>query len=199
MYFPVFVPGANLSMGDMHFSQGDGEVSFCGAIEMSGFLDLKCTVIKGGMQMLPVVGPTPLHVQPIFEIGPLEPRFSEWLVFEGISVDEKGVQHYLDATIAYKKAVLQCIKYLSQFGYSEEQIYLLLSCCPCEGRISGIVDVPNAVCTLAIPLAIFDRDVRPPNTLEALASGVRVVHVEKNVCISELGGAVPLDPRLEET
>jgi hypothetical protein len=24
------------------------------------------------------------------------------------------------------------------------QVYLLLSCCPCEGRISGIVDVPNA-------------------------------------------------------
>ena len=97
----------------------------------------------------------------------------------------------------YKKAVLQCIKYLSQFGYSEEQIYLLLSCCPCEGRISGIVDVPNAVCTLAIPLAIFDRDVRPPKTLAALAAGVRVV--EKDVCISELGGAVPFDPRLEES
>ena len=112
-------------------------------------------------------------------------------------MDEKGVQHYLDATIAYKKAVLQCIKYLSQFGYSEEQIYLLLSCCPCEGRISGIVDVPNAVCTLAIPLAIFDRDVRPPKTLMALAAGVRVV--EKDVCISELGGAVPFDPRLEES
>jgi acetamidase/formamidase len=32
VYFPVFVEGANLSMGDMHFSQGDGEVSFCGAI-----------------------------------------------------------------------------------------------------------------------------------------------------------------------
>ena len=44
VYLPVFVPGANLSMGDMHFSQGDGEVSFCGAIEMRGWLDLKCTV-----------------------------------------------------------------------------------------------------------------------------------------------------------
>ena len=47
VYFPVFVPGALLSMGDMHMSQGDGEVSFCGAIEMAGFLDLRCTVIKG--------------------------------------------------------------------------------------------------------------------------------------------------------
>ncbi|AQK52338.1 Acetamidase/Formamidase family protein [Zea mays] len=41
VYLPVFVEGANLSTGDMHFSQGDGEVSFCGAIEMSGFLELK--------------------------------------------------------------------------------------------------------------------------------------------------------------
>ena len=122
VYFPVFVDGANLSMGDMHFSQGDGEVSFCGAIEMSGFLDLKCSIIKGGMKMLPVVGPSPLCVNPIFEIGPLEPRYSEWLVFEGISVDEQGNQHYLDATIAYKRAVLNCIKYLSQFGYTEEQV-----------------------------------------------------------------------------
>ena len=37
------------------------------------------------------------------------------------------------------------------------QVYLLLSCCPCEGRISGIVDAPNAVATLAIPTAIFDQ------------------------------------------
>ena len=37
------------------------------------------------------------------------------------------------------------------------QIYLMLSCCPCEGRISGIVDAPNACCTLAIPTAIFDQ------------------------------------------
>ena len=42
-------------MGDMHFSQGDGEVSFCGAIEMSGFLEIRTTVIKGGMKLLPVV------------------------------------------------------------------------------------------------------------------------------------------------
>lgn len=157
LYLPVFVPGANLSMGDMHFSQGDGEVSFCGAIEMSGFLELKVSVIKGGMKMLPAVGPSPLSVNPIFEvqsshlpltlatyrpanqtllppsdnvtafvarlaqtsesaaharirhttapavsasarqpsahiprqIGPLEPRYSEFLVFEGISVDEQ--------------------------------------------------------------------------------------------------------------
>eukprot|EP00884_Botryococcus_braunii_P016343 jgi/Botrbrau1/3392/Bobra.0337s0033.1 len=165
VYFPVFVEGAKLSMGDMHFSQGDGEVSFCGAIEMSGFLELKCDIIRGGMeQYLTPMGPTKLHVNPIFEIGPLEPRFSEWLVFEGVSVDETGKQHYLDATVAYKRAVLNAIHYLSKFGYTKSQVYLLLSCCPCEGRISGIVDVPNACATLAIPTAIFDQDIRPKVT-----------------------------------
>ncbi|ODM89642.1 hypothetical protein Ocin01_17042 [Orchesella cincta] len=27
VWFPVYVPGANLSVGDLHFSQGDGEIS----------------------------------------------------------------------------------------------------------------------------------------------------------------------------
>lgn len=45
-----------------------------------------------------------------------------------------------------------------QWGWSAVlQVYLMLSCCPCEGRISGIVDSPNACCTLAIPIAIFDQ------------------------------------------
>ncbi|GMP27780.1 hypothetical protein CsSME_00003619 [Camellia sinensis var. sinensis] len=166
IYLPVFVDGANLSTGDMHFSQGDGEVAFCGAIEMSGFLELNTfllvEIIRGGMkEYLTPMGPTPLHVNPIFEIGPVEPRFSEWFVFEGISVDESGRQHYLDASVAYKRAVLNAIDYLSKFGYSKEQMYLLLSCCPCEGRISGLVDSPNACAILAIPTAIFDQDVRP--------------------------------------
>jgi formamidase len=34
VYIPVYVKGAKLSLGDIHFSQGDGEISFCGAIEM---------------------------------------------------------------------------------------------------------------------------------------------------------------------
>ncbi|MBH9863957.1 acetamidase/formamidase family protein, partial [Clostridioides difficile] len=37
VFYPVFVPGGKLSVGDLHFSQGDGEITFCGAIEMGGF------------------------------------------------------------------------------------------------------------------------------------------------------------------
>ncbi|KAJ4951476.1 hypothetical protein NE237_028308 [Protea cynaroides] len=190
VYLPVFIDGANLSAGDMHFSQGDGEVSFCGAIEMDGFLELKCEIIRGGMrEYLTPMGPTPLHVNPIFEIGPVEPRFSEWLVFEGISVDESGKQHYLDASVAFKRAVLNAIDYISKFGYSREQVYLLLSACPCEARIAGIVDCPNACATLAIPTAIFDQDIRPkPGKIPVGARLVRKPDVMK----CTYGGNLPI-------
>lgn len=92
------------------------------------YLVIRCDIIRGGMkEYLTPMGPTPLHVNPIFEIGPVEPRFSEWLVFEGISVDESGRQHYLDASVAYKRAVLNAIDYLSKFGYSKEQVQVSLS------------------------------------------------------------------------
>lgn len=155
IYFPVYVEGAKLSMGDIHFSQGDGEISFCGAIEMSGYIDLHVDIIKGGMEKYSMVNP-------IFKPGPVEPHYSEYLIFEGISVDEfTGEQYYLDAHVAYRRACLNAINYLKHFGFTGEQAYLLLSCAPVEGRISGIVDVPNACCTLALPTAIFDQDILP--------------------------------------
>jgi formamidase len=155
IYFPVYVEGAKLSMGDIHFSQGDGEISFCGAIEMSGFIDLHVDIIKGGMDKYAMVNP-------IFKPGPVEPRYSEYLVFEGISVDEfTGKQYFMDVHIAYRRACLNAIEYLKKFGFTGEQAYLLLSCTPVEGRVSGIVDIPNACCTVAIPTEIFDKPILP--------------------------------------
>ncbi len=154
IYFPVYVEGAKLSMGDIHFSQGDGEISFCGAIEMSGFIDLHVDIIKGGMDKYAMLNP-------IFKPGPVEPHYSEYLVFEGISVDEAGKQYFMDVHIAYRQACLNAIEYLKKFGFTGEQAYLLLSCAPVEGRVSGIVDIPNACCTVAIPTGIFDQNILP--------------------------------------
>jgi formamidase len=67
----------------------------------------------------------------------------------------------MDATVAYRRACLNAIEYLKKFGYSGEQAYLLLGSAPVEGRISGIVDIPNACCTLYLPTEIFDFDIRP--------------------------------------
>src|SRR6185295_2358178 len=57
VFFPVYVKGGGLSMGDIHFSQGDGEITFCGAIEMAGYLDLRVNLIKGGMKMYGITNP----------------------------------------------------------------------------------------------------------------------------------------------
>lgn len=156
IYFPVFVQGGKLSLGDIHFSQGDGEITFCGGIEMAGWVDLHVDVIKGGMSKYNIIN------NPIFKPGPVEPHYSDYLVFEGISVDEfTGDNHYLDAHIAYRRACLNAIEYLKTLGYTGEQAYMILGTVPVEGRISGIVDVPNACCTVAIPTAIFDKDILP--------------------------------------
>ena len=45
VFFPVYVDGAGLSVGDLHFSQGDGEITFCGAIEMAGWVHMKVSLI----------------------------------------------------------------------------------------------------------------------------------------------------------
>jgi acetamidase/formamidase family protein len=34
-------------------SQGDGEITFCGAVEMAGFLDIGVDLIKGGVERAP--------------------------------------------------------------------------------------------------------------------------------------------------
>ncbi|MFF4394418.1 formamidase [Streptomyces sp. NPDC001480] len=156
VFYPVHVKDAKLSGGDLHFSQGDGEITFCGAIEMGGFIDFHVDLIKGGMEKYGI------STNPVFMPGNVEPRYSEFMSFIGISVDhDTNTNYYLDATVAYRRACLNAVEYLKRFGYSGEQAYLLLGAAPIEGRISGIVDIPNACCSLYLPTSIFDFDVRP--------------------------------------
>jgi formamidase len=154
VYFPVYVAGAGLSVGDLHFSQGDGEITFCGAIEMAGWVRMKVSLIKGGMAKYGIKNP-------IFKPSPITPNYKDYLIFEGISVDEAGKQHYLDVTIAYRQACLNAIEYLKKFGYSGAQAYSILGTAPVQGHISGVVDVPNACATLWLPTEIFDFDINP--------------------------------------
>ncbi|CAO4144771.1 formamidase [Methylorubrum extorquens] len=154
IYFPVYVPGAGLSMGDLHFSQGDGEITFCGAIEMAGWVHLKVSLIKDGMAKYGIKNP-------IFKPSPITPKYDDHLIFEGVSVDEYGKQHYLDVTVAYRQACLNAIEYLKKFGYSGAQAYSILGTAPVQGHISGVVDIPNACATLWIPTGIFDFDINP--------------------------------------
>jgi formamidase len=160
------VKGAKFSVGDLHFSQGDGEISFCGAIEMSGVITINFKVMKNGMADLGMKSP-------IYLPGPVEPHYGpgRYLTFEGFSVDEHGKQHYMDVTVAYRQTILRCIEYLRRFGYSDYQIYLLLSCAPVQGHVAGIVDIPNACTTLGLPMDIFDFDISPTGPAKKLEMG----------------------------
>jgi formamidase len=172
VYFPVYVEGAGLSMGDLHFSQGDGEITFCGAIEMAGWIHLKCELIKGGMAKYGIRNP-------IFKPSPITPNYNDYLIFEGISVDDHGKQHYLDVHIAYQQACLNAIEYLTKFGYSRAQAYAILGTAPVQGHISGVVDIPNACATLYLPTEIFDFDIRPD-----AAGPLRYIKGEVDVALS---------------
>ena len=154
VFFPVYVKGGGLSVGDLHFSQGDGEITFCGAIEMAGWVHMRVTLIKGGMDKYAIRNP-------IFKPSPITPAYKDFLIFEGISVDEGGKQHYLDVNVAYRQACLNAIEYLKKFGYSGAQAYSLLGCAPVQGHISGVVDIPNSCATLWLPTEIFDFDIQP--------------------------------------
>jgi formamidase len=165
VYMPVYVPGGLFTIGDLHFAQGDGEITFCGAIEMPGFIDLGFDIIKGGMDRYKTS-------MPFFKPGTRGPNYSEFLTFEGISVED-GRNYYMNATVAYRRACMNAISYLSrELDWSEEQVYLFLGAAPVEGRIGGVVDIPNSAVTISIPLSIFDKNILPATpgpTLGAIA------------------------------
>ena len=167
IYFPVYVDGAGLSVGDLHFSQGDGEITFCGAIEMAGWVHMRVSLLKGGMAKYGIKNP-------IFKPSPITPTYNDYLIFEGISVDEYGKQHYLDVHVAYRQACLNAIEYLKKFGYSAAQAHSILGTAPVQGHISGVVDIPNACATLWLPTQIFDFDInRMPRAAPGRSMNVR--------------------------
>lgn len=154
LYLPVYVAGAHLSVGDLHFSQGDGKITGFGGIKMAGWIDLHVDLIPGGMERFGIS-------DPVFEPSPVERSGGECLTFMGISVDENNTQHYLDIWVAYRQACRHAIRHLQRFGYSGEQAYVLLAAAPIQGRISCMLEHPNVCCTVAVPTAMFEAEVGP--------------------------------------
>jgi len=121
---------------------------------MPGFIDLHFDVVKGGMDRYKTN-------MPFFKPGRVGPNYSEFLTFEGISVED-GRNYYMNATVAYRQACLNAINYLMPaMNWTFEQAYLFLGAAPIDGRIGGVVDIPNSAVSLSIPLSIFDRNILP--------------------------------------
>ena len=110
VYFPVYIDGADLSVGDLRFSQGEGEITFCGAIEMAGWVHMKVMLINADMVKYGIKNP-------IFKPSPITPTYNDYLIFEGIFVDESGKPYYLDVNVACRQACLNAIGYLKKSSY----------------------------------------------------------------------------------
>jgi len=138
LYLPVFVPGARISMGDGHATQGDGEV--CGtAIETPMRARVRLTVRKDLRVTAPefLAAPDP-HAE--LRNGP---RYAT----DGIGPD---------LMVAARDALRRMIEWLGrEHGLEPMRAYLLCSVAV-DLRISEIVDVPNFVVTAHCPLGIFD-------------------------------------------
>ena len=139
LYLPVDVPGALLSIGDLHFAQGDGEV--CGtAIEVAGAV----TVV--------------LHVHqdherrsrfPSFE-APARPGRRSFAT-TGIPVDNA-----MDLSVAAREALGAMIDHLvATYGFQAPAAYALCSAVV-DLRLSEVVDIPYPVVSALLPLDIFE-------------------------------------------
>lgn len=164
--FPCFVDGCGLFVGDVHYAQGDGEVSGT-AIEMGAVVTLRTRVRPGMGRSL--VAP---HVDGNDEIRDIEPtRFHQTV---GLPLKEAGeVPPYFtyldsrkiedlenlseDLTLAARHALIQMIEYIQdEHGLTREQAYILASVAV-DLRVGQVVDVPNYIVTAVLNLDVFDK------------------------------------------
>jgi acetamidase/formamidase len=127
VYLPVFVDGANLSLGDGHAVQGDGEV--CG------------TAIESPMRLV-------IEVNVIKDRSIAEPQYETDDYYAvtgfGTTIDE-----------AARKATRYMLDYLeNERGMAREDAYALASLAG-DLKIAEAVDMPHYLVSMLIPKAIF--------------------------------------------
>jgi formamidase len=147
----VDVPGALLSLGDVHFAQGDGEV--CSqAIEIAATVRLRVRLRRGSdLRWRPRNPFVSYSEQPAA-------RARRYLFTTGIPVDEHGANHDRDLGVAARGALLEMVGYLQAVrGLGFEQAYALCSVAV-DLRISEMVNTPNVLVSAALPLDVFEDE-----------------------------------------
>ncbi len=132
---PVRVPGALLSVGDAHASQGDGEV--CGTgVETTASMQLRLDLEKGRSRRTPMLETTTASA-----------RAGAALVTTGVGPD---------LFEAARVATLQMIEEVSRrTGLAAVDDYLLLSIAG-DLKISEVVDAPNWVVSMHLERTVLD-------------------------------------------
>jgi len=161
---PCFVDGCGLFVGDVHFAQGDGEVSGT-AIEMGAVVKLRVEIREGMGEE--ITGP---EVEGGPQIKNMEP--SKFYQTVGLPLKEEGEvppQHtYLDSevipdltnmsedlTISARDALSRMLDYIvREHGLTREQAYILASVAV-DLRVGQVVDVPNSIITAVLNEDVF--------------------------------------------
>ena len=164
VYLPCYLDGCGLAVGDLHFAQGDGEVSGT-AIEMDATVMLTTEVIKDG----PALARGPHYAGPARLLDIPSRRF---YATTGFPVKQPGEvppdMAYLDSgrvaplgnlskdiSLAARNALLEMGDYISQtYGLTRAQSYLVASVAV-DLRIGPLVDAPNVGVTAILPLDVF--------------------------------------------
>jgi formamidase len=144
IFLTVEVPGALLSVGDLHYCQGDGEV--CGtALEIPGAVTMRVSVHRThGRTTVPNL----TCVCPEQESGPT-------LTTIGFAQPVNGRRGAMDFWAGSRAALLEMLELLDlQYGLERENAYALCSVAA-DLRISEAVNVPYGLVSCSLPLSVL--------------------------------------------
>ena len=164
LLLPCFIDGCGLFVGDVHYAQGDGEVSGT-AIEMGAVVKLTTEIRKGlgasitgpeveGGAQIKAIEPSQFYQTigyPLKSAGEV-PAPMQYLESEKIANLENLSE---DLTLAARNALIKMIDYIQrEYGLSSEQAYILASVAV-DLRVGQVVDVPNYVVTAVLNEDVF--------------------------------------------
>jgi formamidase len=167
LLLPCFVDGCGLFVGDVHYAQGDGEVSGT-AIETGSTVTVTTKILSGkgsdvtsphfeGGPELKQIAPAKFYATvgfPLKSQGELPP-FLTYLDSEKI----RGLENLSeDLTLAARAALIEMIDYIvREHGLSREQAYVLCSVAV-DLVVGQVVDVPNYTVSAILDLSVFDSN-----------------------------------------
>lgn len=164
LLLPCFIEGCGLFVGDVHYAQGDGEVSGT-AIEMGARVTVRVDVREGeganlnmphfeGGPQLKALAPSAFYATtgiPLKESGEVPPSHT-YLDGERLGPLENLSE---DVTLAARNALIEMIDYMVRaHDLTPQQAYVVASVAV-DLRISQLVDVPNFVVSAILPLDVF--------------------------------------------
>ncbi len=165
LLLPCFIDGCGLFVGDVHYAQGDGEVSGT-AIEMGAKVTVVTEIRKGlgervtvphfeGGAQLKQLAPESFYATtgfPLKDAGEIPPYVS-YLDSEALGPLTNLSE---DLMLAARNALLEMIDWMvHEKQLTPEQAYVIASVAV-DLRIGQVVDVPNYTVSAILPLNIFE-------------------------------------------